>query len=249
MKMLHEKELQQLRENAKVHEEVFREAKKHLIEWNSADQVDMVVKKICEKYWVLAWFHNFHGYPSYCCINVNDIVVHGIPRKEIIFKDGDLVTFDFWVKDTKYGVNTDAAFSIIIGWDDKNIIGANMIKANKKALYAGIKMCRAWNKVWDVWSVIQAEIEDAGFHIIKDLTGHGLWKTLHEKPYMYNYGKPWTGEILKKWMLLAIEPIIWETSGKMRDSGDWEIYVKDGSLWCQYEHTILITDGDPEIIV
>jgi methionyl aminopeptidase len=208
-----------------------------------------VVAAICKKHWVLAAFHWFHWYPSYSCINVNDIVVHWIPRKEIIFKDGDLVTFDFWVKDKKYWVNTDAAFSIVIGWDDKNLIAASMIEANKKALYAGIKMCRAWNTVWDVWSVIQAEIEDAGFHIIRDLTGHGLWKTLHEKPYMYNYGKPGTGERLKKWMILAIEPIIGETSGHMRDSWDWEIFVKDGSLWCQYEHTILITDGDAEIIV
>jgi len=247
--MLHEKELHQLRKNAKIHVEVFHEAKKLLIEWNSADDVDQVVAAICKKYWVLSGFHWFHWYPSYCCINVNDIVVHGIPRKEIIFKNGDLVTFDFWVKDKIYWVNTDAAFSLVIWWDDKNITAASMIKANKKALYAGIKMCRAGNTVWDVGSVIQAEIEDAGFHIIRDLTGHGLWKTLHEKPYMYNYGKPWTGERLKKWMLLAIEPIIWETSGKIRDSWDWEIYVKDGSLGCQYEHTILITDGDPEIIV
>ena len=97
--------------------------------------------------------------------------------------------------------------------------------------------------------LIQAEIEDAGFHIIRDLTGHGLWKTLHEKPYMYNYGKPGEWTRLKKWMLLAIEPIIGETSGQIKDSWDWEIYVKDGSLGCQYEHTILITDGDAEIIV
>lgn len=247
--MLHQKEIDQLRENAKIHKEVFEAVRKALVPWATGKEIDTIAEQICKKHGVLSAFKGFHGYPSYSCINLNDVLVHGVPTDGMVFMDGDLVTFDFWVKDKKLWIHTDAAFSVVIGWDDKNIIATNMIAANKKALKAGIKMCRAGNRVGDVWSVITAEIEEAGFHIVKDLTGHGLGKTLHEKPYMYNYGKPGTGDILKKWMVLAIEPIIGETSGKLKEKWGWEIYTKDWSLGCQYEHTILITDGDPEIIV
>jgi len=247
--MLHKKEIEQIRRNALVHKEVFEMARKHLIAGESAWNIDRLAWEICKAHNVDSAFRWFHGYPSYSCIQVNDVVVHGVPRDDIVFEDWDLVTFDFWVKDKNLKLSTDAAFSVIIWGDDKNIIWAKMIEANKKALYAGIKMCRAGNRVWDVWAVISAEIEDAGFKIIRELTGHGVWKSLHEKPYMYNYGTPGSGPVLKKWMLLAIEPIIWETSGQIRDDWGWEIYIKDGSLGCQYEHTVLITDGDPEIIV
>ncbi len=247
--MLHKKEIEQVRRNAIVHKEVFKMARKYLIAWENAKTIDTLAWEICAKHNVFSAFRGFHWYPSYCCIQVNDVVVHGVPTEDIVFADGDLVTFDFWVKDKNLKLCTDAAFSVVIWGDDKNPIAAKMIEANKKALYAGIKMARAWNTVWDVWSVISAEIEDAGFKIIRELTGHGLGKTLHEKPYMYNYGTPGSGPKLKKWMLLAIEPIIGQTSGQICDDGGWEIYIKDGSLGCQYEHTVLITDGDAEIIV
>jgi len=247
--MLHRKEIEQIRRNAIVHKEVFEMAKKHLVAGGSASAIDLEAKEICEKYNVYSAFRWFHGYPNYTCINVNDVVVHWIPHENIIFQDGDLVTFDFWVKDKNLKLNTDAAFSVVIGGDAKNPVAAKMIEANKKALYAGIKMARAGNTVWDVGSVIHAEIEDAGFKIIRELTGHGLGKTLHEKPYMYNYGQPGTWDVLKKWMLIAIEPIIWETSGQIKDDWGWEVYIKDGSLWCQYEHTVLITDSDAEVII
>jgi len=87
------------------------------------------------------------------------------------------------------------------------------------------------------------------YHIIRELTGHGVGKTLHEQPYIYNYGTPGTGTKLKAGMTLAIEPILWLSSGEITDEWDWEIYVADGSIWCQFEHCILVTDGEPEIIV
>ena len=116
-----------------------------------------------------------------------------------------------------------------------------MIRANKKALYAGIKMAKTWNRVWDIGSAIQKEIEKAWFQVVRQLTWHAIWKSLHEKPYIYNYWYPWKWPILKKWMTLAIEPILWQTTWDIIDKWDWEIYIKDWSLGCQYEHTILIS--------
>jgi methionyl aminopeptidase len=164
-------------------------------------------------------------------------------------KNWDLVTFDFWIKDKEIWVNTDAAFSIIIWWDDKNPKWARLIETNKKALYAGIEKCKVWNTFWDIGKAIQSVIENDWFKVVKNLTWHSIWKELHEKPYVYNYGNPWSWPAVKKWMVLCIEPILWETSWEIIDNWDWEVYIKDGSLWSQYEHTILVTDGEPEIII
>jgi methionyl aminopeptidase len=96
---------------------------------------------------------------------------------------------------------------------------------------------------------VQKVVEDAGYHIIRDLSWHGVWRKVHEEPYIYNYGKPGTGIRLKAWMTIAIEPLIWETSWDIHEDGWFELYVSDGSLGCQYENSILITEWDAEIII
>lgn len=247
--MLNKEELEIMRQNAKIHKKVFDAIKETVKEWTTAIEINELCGKIAREHWVLCWFKWVYDFPDNICISVNDVVVHGRARKWIVFKNWDLVTFDFWIKDKKYWINTDAAFSLIIWWDDKNPIWAKLIEANKKALYAWIKAARVWNTVWDIGYAIQKEIEDAWFKVVKDLTGHAIWKSLHEKPYIYNYGNPWSWPKLKAGMTLAIEPILWETSWEIEDDWDWEIYIKDGSLWCQYEHTILITEGEAEIII
>lgn len=247
--MLNEKEINQLRKNAIIHKKVFEEIKKVVKDWTTAVEINKLAWDICKENWVLAWFKWVYWFPSNLCISVNDVVVHWIARKEIIFRDWDLVTFDFWVKDKNYWVNTDSAISLIIWWAEKNPEWQRLIEANIKALYAWIFKARAWNRVWDIWSAIQKEIEWAWYHVVRELSGHGVWKELHEKPYIYNYWNPGIWSILVKWMTLAIEPILWQKTWKIRDEWSWEIYIEDWSLWCQYEHTILITDWEAEIII
>ena len=248
--MLTKQEIHILRQKAKIHKEIFEEIKKILKDWTTAIEVDNLCWELAKKHWVLCGFKWVYGFPNNICISVNDVVVHGRCLPEVVFKDWDLVTFDFWIKDKKFWINTDAAFSVVIGWNDKNPRAAKMIEANIKALEEWIKMARAGNTTWDIWAVIQKVVEqEYWFKIVKELTWHAVWKKLHEKPYIYNYWKAGSGQRLKVWMVLAIEPILWETSWQITDRWDWEIYIKDWSLWCQYEHTILITDWDPEIIV
>lgn len=246
--MLNEKEIEQLRKNAKVHKKVFDEIKEIIKDWITGKEIDELCGKIAKENDVLCWFKWAYGFPNNICISVNDVVVHWTIPKDMVLKNGDLVTFDFWVRDKRYWVNTDAAFSVIVWWDDKNFTWARLIETNKKALYAGIKKCRVGNTIWDIWRAIQDEIENAWFKVVKDLTGHSIWKNLHEKPYIYNYGNPGSWPKIQKWMVLCIEPILWETSGKIVEEDDG-MHIKDGSLWSQYEHTILITDWEPEIIV
>ena len=247
--MLTKQEIEIMKKNAKTHKKVFDEIKKIVKNWTKSTDIDKLAWEIAKKHWVLCWFRWVYDFPANICISVNDVVVHWIPREELIFKDWDLVTFDFWIKDKEKWINTDAAFSMIVWWDDKNPKWDKLIEANKRALYAWIAKCRAWNKIWDISAAIQKEIEDSWYKVVKDLTWHAIWKKLHEKPYIPNFWKAWKWEILQKWMTLAIEPILWETSWQIVDEWDWEIYIKDWSLWSQYEHTILITDWDPEIII
>ncbi|PZM84811.1 type I methionyl aminopeptidase [Candidatus Gracilibacteria bacterium] len=248
--MLTKQEINILKQNAKIHKEIFDEIKKILKDGTTAVEINKLCGDIAKKHNVLCGFKGVYGFPDNICISVNDVVVHGRCLPDIVFKDGDLVTFDFGIKDKKFGINTDAAFSVVIGGDEKNPKAARMIEANKKALYAGIKMAKAGNTTGDIGAAIQKVVEqEYGYKIVKELTGHAVGKKLHEKPYIYNYGKPGSGQRLKAGMVLAIEPILGETSGEIVDNGDWEIYIKDGSLGCQYEHTILITESEAEIII
>jgi len=247
--MLKKSEIEIMRKNAKVHKEVFEKIKKMVQDGTTAKEVNKLCWEIAKKHWVLCWFHWVYGFPDNICISVNNVVVHGRAREWIVFKNWDLVTFDFWIKDKKVWINTDAAISVIIGWYDKNPAGWILIETNKRALAAWIKAARAGNTVWDIWAAVQKEIEWAWYYVVKDLTWHAIGKELHEKPYIPNYWKPGAWAKIKKWMTLAIEPIVWQTSWEIIDKWDWEIYIKDGSLGCQYEHTILITDDEAEIII
>lgn len=249
MKILNKKEVQIMRENAKVHKLVFEEIRKILKDGCTAIEINELCWKIAKEHNVLCGFKWVYGFPDNICISVWDVVVHWRARKDLIFRDWDLVTFDFGIKDKKIGINTDAAFTVIIWWKDKNPEWAKLIQVNKNALYAGIKAAKAGNKIGDISSAIQKEIEKEWFFVVKDLTWHAVWYKLHDKPYIPNYWKAGKWQIIKEWMTLAIEPILWQFSWKIVDEWDWEIFIEDWSLGSQYEHTILITNWEAEIII
>lgn len=244
-----EREIQIMRDLAKIHKEVFEEIKKMVKVWTTGYEVDKLCGDICNKYNVLCWFKWVYGFPANLCISVNDCVVHWVPSKKMVFKDGDVVKFDFWVKDKRYWLNTDAAFTMIIGeWPfDPKV--KKFLQVSEEALYKWIAKAVVGNRVWDIWNAIQKHVEDNWYHIIKDLTGHSIWYNLHEQPYIPNFGQAWKWEILRENMTLAIEPIIWFSSWKIIDKWWFEIYVADGSLWAQFEHTIVVKPGYPEIII
>lgn len=248
-KPLNPKELAQMRKNAKIHKKVFEKIVEVVKPWMSAAEIDALAWKITRDAGYIPAFKGQYGFPANICISVNDVVAHGVPYKDLIFKEWDLVNFDFWVKDKNFGIYTDSGITLVIGGDDKNPTWAHMIEVNKKALYAGIAQAKAWNTIWDIWAAIQKEIEEWWYVVVRDLSGHWVGRKVHEEPYIYNYGTAGTWMTLKAWMTIAIEPILWETSGEISEEGGFEIYIADWSLGCQYEHTILITDGEPEIII
>lgn len=247
--MLSEKELEIMRKNGRIHTNIFDAIKEMLAPWVCAQDVDKLALKMCRDAWVVSAFTWVYGYKYSLQTSVNNVVVHGRPLESIIFQQGDVVTIDFGVKDKKYGLCTDAAFTVIIGDDSQYPVEKEFLRVGHKALKKALSQAKAGNTVWDIGHAVYSYVTKHWYHIIKDLTGHGVWKTLHEQPYIYNYGTPGTWAKLKAGMTLAIEPILGFSSWQITDKWDWEIYVADGSIWCQFEHTVLITDWEPEIIV
>lgn len=247
--MLTLKELEILRKNWRIHAKIFNTIKSMLAPWVCAKDIDDIAVKMCRDAGVVSAFTWVYGYKYALQTSVNSVVVHGRPLESIIFEEGDVVTIDFWVKDTKYGICTDAAFTVIIWESEKFSEKKEFLRVGEKALKKALEQARSGNTVWDIGHAVEKYVTKHGYHIIRDLTGHGVGKSLHEQPYIYNYGTPGQGAKLKAGMTLAIEPILGFSSGDIVDEGDWEIYVADGSIGCQFEHTVLITEWEPEIIV
>lgn len=244
-----EQELQIMRDNAKIHKEIFDEIKKMVKPWVTGYEVDKLCWDIANKYNVLCGFKGVYGFPANLCVSVNDCVVHGVPNKKMVFQEGDVVKFDFGIKDKKVGLNTDAAFTMIVGEGPHDLKVERFLKVSQEALYKGIAKAVPGNRIGDIGAAIQKHVESNGYKIVKDLTGHGIWYKLHEAPYVPNFGKAGKGEILRENMTLAIEPIVGYGSGDIVDSDGFEIYIADGSLWAQFEHTIVVKPWYPEIII
>jgi len=190
-------------------------------------------------------FKGYQGFPGTLCIAVNEIIVHGIPSKTEILKEGDLLTIDCGVK--YKGMNTDAARSIGIGKISEE--KQKLIEASKLALKKGIEAAKPGNYVGDISKAIAKVIDKYGFYVIHNLTGHGVGKHLHQDPIIINYWDGKKGAKLKAGMTLAIEPIFSVGSHEMLTLKDgWSIATDDGSCAVQYENTILITEKGNEIL-
>ena len=184
-------------------------------------------------------------YPGYVCISVNDEVIHGIGRKDVILKSGDIVSFDVSV--IYQGFVGDNTRTVCIGEVSQDV--KNLVEATDKALRLGIAQARQGNRVGDISAAIQKYVESCGYGIVEEFTGHGVGKHMHEEPQIPNYGKAGTGPLLKAGMTLAIEPMITMGSAEIFIGDDgWTVYTSDGKPSCHMEHTVLVTDGEPEIL-
>ena len=182
-------------------------------------------------------------YPATLCVSTNDEVVHGIPGKKK-FKEGDIVSIDLGIKHK--GFHSDSARTIPVGKIDDN--ARKLIDATREALAAGIKVARAGNHIGDIGFAVSEVIKRYGLSIVEELGGHGIGTEVHEEPHVPNFGKPGSGMELKKGMVLALEPIVNEGGKKIYLTGDgYTFRTKDGKRSAHFEHTILITKGDPEI--
>lgn len=189
----------------------------------------------------------FEGYKYATCISINNEVCHGIPRKSLKIKNGDLVKVDTVVSLNGYMVDSCWAFGV----GDVSEEISRLMKNTKKALYLGIDQAIIGNRIGDIGHAIQNYVEnECGYGDVREFVGHGIQPTMHEDPMVPGYGEPGTGARLKEGMTLTIEPMVNLGSWKCNTSSPdgWTVTTMDGSLSCQYEHTIAVTNEGPKIL-
>lgn len=184
-------------------------------------------------------------FPAGLCTSLNDVVVHGIPSKEDVLRDGDIVGLDIGME--YKGLFTDTAITVFVGTVYPKL--RHLVRTTKKSLDEAIKKAVVGNRIGDISHTIQAEAEKNGFSVVRDLVGHGVGYAVHEDPAVPCYGKPGTGPKLLPGMVLAIEPML--TTGSFHvffDDDGWTIRTRDHSLAAHFEHTIAITDKGPRVL-
>ena len=226
---------------AKTHEELAKNLRPGMSTWDIVHMGEEIIRS----YGCIPSFKNYNGYPASICVSVNDEVVHGIPHKEHFLDEGDIVSLDAGV--IYKGYHSDAARTYGIGEIDDD--AKKLIEVTRQSFFEGIKFAKAGNHLNDISAAIQKYAESFGFGVVRDLVGHGIGSHLHEDPEIPNFARKRKGILLQPGMTLAIEPMITEGSYEVVWlDDDWTVMTEDGGWAAHYENTILITEGEPEIL-
>lgn len=240
-----EREIELMRQAGKILAKVHEELGKAIVPGISTLEIDRLGEKLIREYDCVPSFLNYHGYPASICVSVNEEVVHGIPKKDRILKEGDIVSLDAGV--IYKGYHSDAARTHCVGKATPEI--QKLVEETRNSFFEGIKMARAGNHLYDISNAIDAYISRFGYGIVRDLVGHGIGTQLHEDPQIPNFRQKRRGLKLQPGMTLAIEPMINMGRADVEWlSDDWTVVAEDGLPSAHYENTILITEGEPEIL-
>ena len=208
-------------------------------------EIDQLGEKLIRGFGCVPHFLHYSGYPASICVSVNDEVVHGIPKKDRILQEGDIVSLDAGL--IYQGYHSDAARTHAVGKISPQ--AQQLIEVTRQSFFEGIKMAREGCHLHDISNAIDAYVSRFGYGIVRDLVGHGIGTSLHEDPQIPNFAQRRKGVRLQAGMTLAVEPMInaggWEVD--FLNDG-WTVVTRDGSLSAHYENTILVTDGEPEIL-
>jgi methionyl aminopeptidase len=245
------KEIEIIREGGKRLAEVLYKVKDKVAPGVSTKELDDYAFKLVKEMGDQPAFLNYRPdeasipYPASLCISVNDEVVHGIPKKGRILKEGDIVSLDFGIKHRN--LFTDMAITVPVGSISPTL--EKLLKITEESLYVGIDAARAGNKVGDIGYAIESFVRPYKYGIVEILSGHGVGRELHEDPYVPNFGRKGTGDRLVPGMIIAIEPMLnMGTKHVTIDDDEWTFRTRDRKPSAHFEHTILITDGEPEIL-
>ena len=240
-----EREIELMRQAGKILAKVHDELGKAIRPGISTLEIDQLGERLIRGFDCIPNFLNYHGYPASICVSVNEEVVHGIPRKDRILQKGDIVSLDEGL--IYKGYHSDAARTHLVGEVDGKV--RKLVEETKNSFFAGIKMARPGNYLFDISNAIDAYISQFGYGIVRDLTGHGIGTNLHEDPPIPNFAQRRKGIKLQPGMTLAIEPMINLGRADVEWLADnWTVVAEDGLPSAHYENTILITDGEPEIL-
>ena len=226
--------------------ELFESLDKSFCPGMSTFEIDLFIEQQHKKLGLVSRSKGYKGYKHSSCISLNDEVVHGVPSKDKILKNGDLVKID--ICSSWSGYCADKARCFFVGGTPSKK-SRELVDVVYQALDAGIDKARAGNHLTDISAAVQEIVDKYKFGILRDFAGHGIGKNMHEEPDIFNYGKPGQGPILRAGMTLAIEPMI--TMGNYRvyiAEDGWTVKTLDRSLAAHAEDTVLVTDGDPKIL-
>ena len=211
----------------------------------STKHIDDIICHHIEKCGAKPSFLGYGGFPASACISINDEVIHGIPSKDRIIKDGDIVKID--VGACYQGFNGDSANTFVCGNASED--AKKLIEATKEAFYKGVSFARAGCRIGDIGSAIDYHVRSYGYSVVRKYIGHGVGRELHEDPEVPNFGTAGRGVRLYPGMTIAIEPMVNIGSYGVKEMPDgWCVKTSDGSLSAHYEHTVLITDGEPILL-
>jgi methionyl aminopeptidase len=207
-------------------------------------ELDIIAAKELKRRGAKASFKGYRGFPASLCVSINDEIVHGIPGKRVL-RDGDIASLDFGA--IFMGFQADAAMTVGVG--KINSAAKQLIETTKGALEAGIRAARPGATLGDISAAIQNYAESRGYSVVREYAGHGIGREMHEEPQIPNYGLAGSGPVLKKGMTLALEPMVNADDWHTRTGDDhWTVLTADGSLSAHFEHTIAITDSEPEVL-
>jgi len=237
-------EIAKMRESGIILAKVHKELAKYVKAGVTTLEIDKIGEELIRSFGAVPSCKGYEGFPGSICISVNDEIVHGIPGDRVI-KDGDIVSLDFCV--LYNGYQSDGARTIEVGSVSPEAKKLNEV--TKQCFYEGIKYAKAGNHLYEISGAINDYADSFGFGVVRELVGHGIGKEMHEDPQIPNFRQRRRGMKLTPGMTLCIEPMI--TMGRpdivvLED--DWTVVTEDGSLASHYENTVLITDGEPEIL-
>jgi len=238
-------EIKKMSEACKISAQALKLAGDYMKPGISTKEIDEAIRKYIVSCGAKPNFLGYGGFPGSACISVNNVVIHGIPSKKIILREGDIVSVDTGA--FYDGFNGDNAYTFAVG--DISDEAKQLLKVTEECLYRAIEQAKVGNRIGDISYAVQSYAESFGYGVVKKFVGHGVGRRLHEDPEVPNFGKPGHGIRLAAGMTLAIEPMINLKGEDVRvESDGWTTVTTSGSLAAHFEHTIVITNDGPKIL-
>lgn len=239
------KEIEQMKKACKISAEALQVAGEAVKPGVTTWEIDRIAYEFIKSQGAEPNFLHLYGFPATACISINDEIIHGIPSKKRVIKEGDIVSIDLGAKVNGY--NGDNAATFAAG----NISGEaeRLCNTTRESLYKGIAEAVAGNRIGDIAGAVQSYCEEQGYGVVREYTGHGVGAKLHEDPSVPNFGTPGRGVRLLPGMVIAIEPMINQGTAAIKQMPDgWTVKTKDGKLSAHFEHTVAITKDGPLIL-
>jgi methionyl aminopeptidase len=241
-------ELQKIRKACEIAAQALKLAGERAADGMSTFELNRIIGEFLHRHSAKPSFLGYRGFRGNACISVNHELIHGVPSKKRILRNGDIVSVDVGAHINGWHGDNAATFAVG-GSDALSETARRLLQVTEESLYAAIKTALPGNRIGDISYAIQAYCEDRGFHVVKDYVGHGIGSELHEAPDIPNFGKPGKGPRLTAGMTICIEPMVNQSTPKTKVLNDnWTVVEANGNLCAHFEHTIAITEGQPIIL-